>query len=85
MAESSVTTVSGVWAPAAAVLFLGLGLFTATLDGALAAHGAGRGAGAASVAVSEIARLMRQRRRATVAADTLLWRVVPPVCSWWRR
>lgn len=68
-------TVSGVWSLAAGALLGGLSLYAATLDGVLAARDAevrGRGA---SAAIAEVARLMRQRRRTTVAADTLLWRI----------
>lgn len=75
MAQNSVTTVSGVWALAAALLLLSLGLYAATLDAVLATRGGGSGRSGASVAITEVARLMRQRRRTTVAADTLLWRI----------
>ncbi|ETW25301.1 complex I subunit 1 family protein [Mycobacterium gastri] len=75
MADSSVTTVSGVWALAAGALLAGLGLYAATLDGMLAAHRAGARSRGANIAVAEVARLMRQRRRTMVAADTLLWRI----------
>lgn len=75
MADSSVTTVSGVWALAGATLVVGLGLYAATLHGVLAARDSGvRGSGAGA-AVAEVARLMRQRRRTTVAADNVLWRI----------
>ncbi|MDY6811825.1 MAG: complex I subunit 1 family protein [Actinomycetota bacterium] len=48
-------------------------LYGATLDGMLSApRGARRGA--ASIPVRETARLLRQPRRTTVAADRLLWR-----------
>lgn len=70
MADVSIMTVPGVWALGAVALVLCLGFYAATLDGVLAARGAGAGN-----ALYEIARLMRQRRRRTVASDTLLWRV----------
>lgn len=75
MADPAITTVPGVWALAAAMLLVGLGLYAATLDGALTARRAGVRVGATSTAVVEVARLMRQRRRTTVAADTVLWRI----------
>ncbi|KPN49456.1 NADH dehydrogenase, partial [Mycobacterium intracellulare subsp. chimaera] len=74
MVEPTVT-VPGVWAVGAAALLAVFALYAASLDGVLTARGEGvRGAGAASP-LWEAARLMRQRRRTTVAADTLLWRV----------
>lgn len=75
MADAAITTVSGVWALLAAALAMGLGLYAATLDEVLTARADGAHAGGASTAVVEVARLMRQRRRITVAADTLLWRI----------
>ncbi|TDK86574.1 NADH-quinone oxidoreductase subunit H [Mycobacterium paragordonae] len=69
MAEVSVTVVSGAWALAGVALLLCLGFYAATLDVVLAADG-----GKPGTALYEVARLMRQRRRTTVAADTLLWR-----------
>lgn len=69
MADVSITTVPGGWALGGVALLLCLGFYAATLDGLLAARGA-----APANAVYEVARLMRQRRRTTVAADTLLWR-----------
>lgn len=74
MAEISITTVPGVWALAGAALVVCLGIYAATLDGVLAARSAGV-RGGMSAAVVEVARLMRQRRRTTVAADTVLWRI----------
>lgn len=73
MSGSGVTTVSGPWALAAAAALGLLGYYAATLDGALA----GRHGGAArwAVPLTEAARLLRQRRRVTVAADRLLWRI----------
>ena len=69
MAEVSITVVSGVWALAGVALLLCLSFYAATLDGVLTADG-----GRPGTALYEVARLMRQRRRTTVAADTLLWR-----------
>ena len=69
MADVSITTVPGGWALGGVALLLCLGFYAATLDGLLAAQGAGP-----ANAVYEVARLMRQRRRTTVAADALLWR-----------
>lgn len=73
MADTPVA-VSGGWAPVAAGLLGTLAVAAALLDGTLA----GRETGARSAMgrpVGEVARLLRQRRRTTVAADRLLWRV----------
>lgn len=71
-----VTTVSAVWAPLAAALLGILVLFAASLDGVLSARQDGlpvsRGV---ARPLDEAARLLRQRRRVPVAADTVLWRV----------
>lgn len=75
MVDAAITTVSGAWALAAGALVMGLGLYAATLDGMLTARANGARRGGARTAVVEVARLMRQRRRVTVAADTLLWRI----------
>lgn len=69
------TTVTGVWAVAAATLLGLLALFAAALDSVLTARAEGVRAGASTRPLQETARLMRQRRRTTVAADTLLWRI----------
>jgi NADH-quinone oxidoreductase subunit H len=68
--EASVTAVAGAWAVLAlpAVLLLGVGA------AALQARGDGVPR-PASAPVAGSARLLRQRRRATVDADSLLWRV----------
>lgn len=71
MSESGFTTVSGSWALAAAALLGLLGYYAATLDGALA----GRHGARWDVPLAETARLLRQRRRVTIAADRLLWRI----------
>lgn len=69
-------TVSAAWAPLAAALLGMLALGAAALDGAISARTAqlprSRGA---TRPMDEAARLVRQRRRTTVAADTLLWRI----------
>lgn len=70
-----ITTVPGVWAFGAAALLGALGLYAATLDGFLTDRVSRAHAGGAGIPLFEAARLMRQRRRVTVAADTLLWRV----------
>ncbi len=76
MSEPVVTTVSAVWAPLVAALLGVLVLFAATLDGMLSARRDGLPASmGAARPLDEAARLLRQRRRVTVAADTLLWRI----------
>ncbi|EWT03748.1 NADH dehydrogenase, partial [Intrasporangium chromatireducens Q5-1] len=69
-------TVSAAWAPLAAALLGLLALGAAALDGAIGARAEqlpwSRGMGRP---LDESARLLRQRRRSMVAADTLLWRV----------
>ncbi|WP_018721280.1 complex I subunit 1 family protein [Salinispora fenicalii] len=66
--------VSGGWAPVAAGLLGTLAVAAALLDGALAGRAAGVRSGMGRSA-GEVARLLRQRRRTTVAADRLLWRI----------
>ncbi len=61
------------WAVAAVVILGALALLAAMLDGALAARADGGTRGTARP-FAETARLMRQRRRTTVEADSLLWR-----------
>lgn len=73
MAEASIATVPGVWAFAAAALLSLLGFYAASFDGVLSTRG--RTPRALAVPLWEAARLMRQRRRTLVAADSLLWRV----------
>lgn len=75
MPDASITTVSSLWALAAAALLGLLTLFAATLDGVLSARAAGDRTSGFSRPYVETARLMRQRRRTTVAADRLLWRM----------
>ncbi|WP_278255429.1 NADH-quinone oxidoreductase subunit H [Nocardioides convexus] len=62
------------WAFVALLILCGLALFAAALDGALSARANGT-AGGLSRPFGEAARLLRQRRRTTVQADSLLWRV----------
>ena len=74
MAE--VTTVAGGWAVLAAVLLAAFAAAAVALDGILAARSAGLPRGAALThPLDETARLLRQRRRAPLSADTLLWRI----------
>lgn len=76
MTAHAIVQVSAAWAPLAALLLLATAAAAAALDGALAAHGEGRAwPRGASAPWAETARLLRQRRRTTVAADQLLWRV----------
>ncbi|MBW0090318.1 NADH-quinone oxidoreductase subunit H [Pseudonocardia sp. KRD-184] len=71
-----VVAVGPLWAPAGAILLGALALAAAGLDGAFAARRPGPGAAAGLlVPLTETARLLRQRRRVTVAADLPLWRI----------
>lgn len=74
MSEAATTTVSAAWAPAALAGLLLLALFAAALQSLLASRAAGAPSGT-SRPMGEVARLMRQRRRTTVSADSLLWRI----------
>ena len=78
MPDSSVTAVAPAWAMAAVAILGALTVAVAVLDGVLAAR-AGQGPGGAMGGLvrpfGEAARLLRQRRRTTVEADTLLWRI----------
>ncbi|MDP5181794.1 NADH-quinone oxidoreductase subunit H [Blastococcus sp. BMG 814] len=70
MTGSSLTQVSAAWVPLAAVLLLAVAAAGAAFDGAVAARAEGRPwQHGARVPVAETARLLRQRRRRTVAAD----------------
>lgn len=76
MTAPAVTQVSAGWAPAAAGLLLAVAGAAAVLDGALAARADGRPWQAGvTVPWEETARLLRQRRRTTLAADAPLWRI----------
>lgn len=64
------------WALLAPVVLGLLALAAAALNGVLVARAEGRTfRSGAAAPVFEVARLMRQRRRTTVAADVLLWRI----------
>lgn len=72
----TVMAVSAGWAPVALVLLGGLVVVAACLDAVLEARAGGTPpVRAVGRPVAEVARLMRQRRRTTVAADSMLWRV----------
>ncbi len=70
MAEPTTVVVPGVWSIAAAALIAALAYYAAALNAALDARGS-----ALAAPLQETTRLLRQRRRVTVAADRLLWRV----------
>lgn len=71
-----VTQVPVGWVPFAAVLLLAVAAAGAVLDGALAARADGRPWHTGLTAPwEETARLLRQRRRTTLAADVPLWRI----------
>lgn len=72
MAETVVTTVPVGWAVLAAAVLGGLAFFAVALDAVLSARA--QGVGGWSAPLARTARLVRQRRRTTLAADTLLWR-----------
>ncbi|MBD2761873.1 NADH-quinone oxidoreductase subunit H [Kocuria sp. cx-116] len=74
MTESVMTTVPAGWAVLAAIILCALATFAVTLDAALSVRAQG-GSGGWSAPVTRTARLLRQRRRTTVSADTLLLRV----------
>lgn len=74
MAE--VTTVGAEWAALAAGLLAAFAAAAVVLDGLLTARTEGLPRGPALWhPVDETARLLRQRRRAPLSADTLLWRI----------
>lgn len=78
MSTSSVITVAPAWALVAVAILGALVVLAASLDGALTAraNGAAGGIGAGlGRPWGEAARLMRQRRRTTLEADVLLWRL----------
>jgi len=76
MPDSTVTAISPVWALAGATALGLLVVLAAVLDGLLGARATGA-AGSTGLRrpLAEATRLLRQRRRTTVAADRLLWRV----------
>lgn len=64
------------WAIVGALLLAALILAAVALDGMLVARAQGGSVGASlRWPAAETARLLRQRRRSTVAADSLLWRI----------
>ena len=74
MPESGMVIVAVGWAVVAGILLCALAYVAVTLDAVLSARQQGvRGGWTAPL--SRAARLLRQRRRTTVAADTLLWRI----------
>ncbi|MEW1990151.1 complex I subunit 1 family protein [Brevibacterium casei] len=73
MTDSAVVTVSALWAVVAGALLCSLAIFAVALDARLSTRAHGAGGGWFTVP-ARFARLLRQRRRTTVAADTLLWR-----------
>lgn len=76
MPEGPVVAVPAYWTVPAALLLAALALLAAALDGALGAGVSRRGlVPGAAAPLREVARLLRQRRRRTVQADLLLWRV----------
>lgn len=78
MTDSPITTVAPGWAIPALGILGALAVTAAVLDGALAARARGGPGGKMGGPVrpfGEAARLMRQRRRTTVEADRLLWRI----------
>ena len=73
---ATVTAASPPWVLLGAALLGLLALFGAALDGAVRARESGRpGVPGIATPLVETARLMRQRRRRTLAADVLLWRL----------
>lgn len=73
---ADVVQVSPAWALLAPGLLFALALAGAGFSGVLSARSNGRSVlSGVSIPVTEIARLLRQRRRTTVAADVPLWRI----------
>ncbi|MGB3687519.1 MAG: complex I subunit 1 family protein [Ornithinimicrobium sp.] len=83
MSEAAITTVSPAWALLGAALLALLVLFAAVLDHVLTArservgglNGSAYLGSAVAGPLHESARLLRQRRRTTLSADSLLWRI----------
>ena len=78
MTDSPITTVAPGWAIVGLAILGVLAITAAMLDGALAARAGGRPGGTMGGLgrpFGEAARLMRQRRRTTIEADRLLWRI----------
>lgn len=74
MAEPSLTVVPAAWTVVATVLLGLCVLYAAVLDSVLTARSEGAVRTGWAGPAQEVARLLRQRRRTTVAADNLLWR-----------
>lgn len=75
MAEGRIVQVAPAWAPIGVVLLLGVAFLGASLAGVLTARSSAQPmASGARAPWRETARLLRQRRRVSVAADRLLWR-----------
>ena len=74
VASTGPVVVPAAWALVGLVLLCCLTCFAAVLDGGLSARARG-GRGGVARPVGEAARLLRQRRRRTVQADSILWRV----------
>ncbi|MEP7331679.1 MAG: NADH-quinone oxidoreductase subunit H [Terracoccus sp.] len=72
-ATSPLTLVPVGWVVLAGVILLGLAWFAATVDGVATGRAESSPTGPGRP-LREVARLMRQRRRTTVEADTPLWR-----------
>lgn len=71
-----IVQVSPAWAVLAPLALLLFALAGAGLNGALVARSVGRPfRSGASAPLAQVARLLRQRRQVTVAADVLLWRI----------
>lgn len=71
-----IAQVAPAWAVLAPVALAAFALLGASLNGALVAQANGRPfTSGLSSPMHEVARLMRQRRRTTVAADSMLWRI----------
>ncbi len=71
-----IAQVAPAWAVLAPVALAAFALIGASLNGALVAQANGRPfVSGLSAPIDEVVRLMRQRRRTTVSADSLLWRI----------
>lgn len=76
MTAAGIVQVSAAWAPLGALLLLVIAAAAAAFDGAVVARAEGHSwRQGAAAPWSETARLLRQRRRTTVSADRLLWRI----------
>lgn len=76
MNPGQIVQVSAAWVPLGAVVLLLMAAAAAAFDGVTTAREEGRPwRQGAALPWAETARLMRQRRRTTVSADLLLWRI----------